>query len=176
MEWSTRFRGTGVGMTLRLEVPAYDPAGEVNLAGFTGSLTTYALGVSTLLALVRSSGQSLPEGYSAGDLAVGALATHKLSRLVAKSSVASPIRAPFTEFGGAAGAGEHDEQPRGKHGLRHTVGELLTCPFCLSVWVGTAYVAGLAAAPRPTRASAALLTVVAGSDFLQHLYQRLRDG
>ena len=58
--------------------------------------------------------------------------------------------------------------------MRHTVGELLTCPFCLGVWVATAYVAGLVVAPRPTRALAAVMTVVAGSDTLQHGYSRLR--
>ena len=51
---------------------------------------------------------------------------------------------------------------------------MLTCPFCLGVWVGTAYVAGLAVAPRPTRAAAALFTVVALSDAMQHGYARLR--
>jgi hypothetical protein len=40
--------------------------------------------------------------------------------------------------------------------------------------VGTAYVAGLATAPRLTRAVAAVMTVVATSDALQHGYQRLR--
>jgi hypothetical protein len=64
--------------------------------------------------------------------------------------------------------------PRGDHGAKHTTGELLTCPFCLAVRVGTAYVAGLATAPRLTRAVAAVMTVVAMSDALQHGYQRLR--
>jgi hypothetical protein len=42
------------------------------------------------------------------------------------------------------------------------------------VWIGTAYVAGVAVAPRPTRALAAVLTVVALSDTMQHAYARLR--
>jgi hypothetical protein len=40
--------------------------------------------------------------------------------------------------------------------------------------VGTAYVAGMVFAPRPTRAAAAVLTVVGASDALQHGYARLR--
>ena len=87
--------------------------------------------------------------------------------------MASPLRAPFTEFEGPAGPAEHQEEPRGSHGVRHTVGELLSCPFCLGVWVGTAYVAGLAVAPRPTRTWAAVFGVVGLSDFLQHVYGRL---
>jgi hypothetical protein len=85
------------------------------------------------------------------------VATHKLSRLLSTASVS----APFTQFEEAAGSGEHHESARGQHGVRHTVGELLTCPFCLAVWVATAYVAGLVAAPRPTRTAAVVLCAVA---------------
>jgi hypothetical protein len=152
----------------------YDPNGDVDLTGFAGSMTTYAASVAALLLLGRTTGYELPEKYSFRDLAVGGIATHKLSRLVARASVTSPIRAPFTKFKAPAGAGEHEESARGDHGVKHTIGELLTCPFCLAVWVGTAYVAGLATAPRLTRAVAAVMTVVATSDALQHGYQRLR--
>ena len=119
-------------------------------------------------------GHELPEHWSARDLLVGGIATHKLTHLVGRAWVTSPVRAPFTQFETAAGSGEHVERARPGHGVRHTVGELLTCPFCLGVWVGTSYVAGLAVAPRPTRALAAVLTVVAVSDTLQHAYSRLR--
>jgi hypothetical protein len=153
----------------------YDPEGQVDLSGFAGSMATYGAGLAGLLALGRATGHQLPRSYSVEDLLVGGVATHKLSRLLAKSSVASPLRSPFTEFEGAAGSAEHHESPRGEHGVRHTVGELLTCPFCLAVWLGTGYVAGLAVAPRVTRAGAALLTVVAISDALQHVYGRLRS-
>lgn len=153
----------------------YDPAGEVDLDGYAHSMAVYVAGVTGLLLVGRATGRQLPERYSIKDLAVGGLATHKLTRLIGKSSVASPIRAPFTDFEGAAGSGEHLESPRGDHGVRHTVGELLTCPFCLGVWVGTAYVAGLAFAPRSTRTAAAVLAVVGVSDALQHAYARLRS-
>ena len=71
----------------------------------------------------------------------------------------SPLRAPFTQFEEAAGNSEHHEVPRGEHGVRHTVGELLTCPFCLGVWIATAYVAGLGVAPRAARGWAAVFAV-----------------
>ena len=153
---------------------AYDTDDEVNLTGYAKSLAVYSASVAGLLLTARVRGRSLPERYSVQDLAIGGMATHKLTRLLSRSSVTSPLRAPFTEFEGPAGSGEHVEKPRGGHGVRHTVGELLTCPFCLGVWVGTAYVSGLALAPRPTRALAAVLTVVTLSDTLQHAYSRLR--
>jgi hypothetical protein len=152
----------------------YDTGDEVNLTGYADSLAVWTASVAGLLMVARARGRHLPDSYSVHDLAVGGIATHKLTRLLSKASVTSPLRAPFTEFEKPAGAGEHLESPRGRHGVRHTVGELLTCPFCLGVWVGTAYVAGLAVAPRPTRAAAALFTVVALSDAMQHGYARLR--
>jgi hypothetical protein len=152
----------------------YDTGDEVNLTGYADSLAVWTASVAGLLMAARARGRHLPDSYSVQDLAVGGIATHKLTRLLSKASVTSPLRAPFTEFEKPAGAGEHLESPRGRHGVRHTVGELLTCPFCLGVWVGTAYVAGVAVAPRPTRAAAALFTVVALSDAMQHGYARLR--
>jgi hypothetical protein len=166
---------------LRADVAEYAAAGDadggaedVDLRGLGGSITVYGLAVSGFLAALRASGRELPTGYAVRDLAVGAVAVHKFSRLLAKGSVTSPLRAPFTEFAGAAGSAEHHEEARGSHGVRHTVGELVTCPFCLGVWVGTAYVAGLGLAPRTARAWAAVFSVVAGSDALQQVYARLR--
>jgi hypothetical protein len=152
----------------------YDADDAVNLAGYADSLAVYTVSVAGILYAGRATGRHLPDSYSIQDVALGGIATHKLTRLLSRSSVASPLRAPFTEFEEPAGAGEHVESPRGGHGFRHTIGELLTCPFCLGVWVGTAYVAGLVVAPRPTRALAAVLTVVALSDTMQHGYARLR--
>jgi Protein of unknown function (DUF1360) len=107
---------------------------------------------------------------------VGSIATHTLSRLLAKGAVTSPIRAPFTEFEEPAGASQHQERPRGEHGVRHTLGELLTCPFCLSQWTAGAYVAGLMLAPPMTRRWAAMFAVAGISDALHHGYEHLRHG
>ncbi|WP_205473869.1 DUF1360 domain-containing protein [Nocardioides sp. SYSU D00038] len=155
---------------------AYDPSGEVDVAGSAGSLAAYTTALAALVGGARLAGRELPDQHHPLDLALGGLAVHKLSRLLSKSSVASPLRAPFTEFREATGASEHAEEARGDHGVRHTVGELITCPFCLGVWVSTAYVAGLVLAPRPTRTAAAVLVVSALSDAAQHAYERLRAG
>ena len=52
-------------------------------------------------------------------------------------------------------------------GLRHTVGELLTCPFCIAQWIATIFGFGLVLFPRTTRFVAATLTAVTASDWLQ---------
>jgi hypothetical protein len=152
----------------------YDPDGDVDLVGFAGGMTAYAALGAGIATTLRATDLQLPATYPVVDVVLGGVATHKLSRLVAKGSITSPLRAPLTEFVEPIGSSEHDEKPRFHRGLRHTLGELLTCPFCLGVWIGTAYVTGLIAAPRPTRAVAAILSVVAISDALQHGYSRLR--
>ena len=153
----------------------YDPSGEVDLHGHAGSAATYAALVATSLAWGRLTGRALPERSAATDLVLGGVATHKLSRLLTKASVASPLRAPFTEFDDAAGAAEHLEHARSEPGVRRTIGELVTCPFCMAVWISTAYVGGLALAPRQARTAAAVLSVVALSDWLQLGYEVLRE-
>jgi Protein of unknown function (DUF1360) len=43
------------------------------------------------------------------------------------------------------------EETRHSGALRHSLGDLLTCRFCLDMWVATAFVVGLICAPRFTR-------------------------
>jgi uncharacterized protein DUF1360 len=116
----------------------------------------------------------LPERFSVGDLALMAVGTHKLSRLIAKDRVTSAVRAPFTEPHQEGGPGEVHERPQGR-GLRRALGELLTCPYCLDQWVAGGFVAGMVLAPRATRTVASMFTVVAGSDVLQHGYRLLQE-
>jgi hypothetical protein len=111
--------------------------------------------------------------YSLPDVVAGGFATHKFARIVSKSGVATPLRAPFTQYEGEAGSGEVNERPRDKH-PQHTVGELLSCPFCLAPWMATGYIGGLVLAPRVARTWAAAFSVVALSDFLQFAYVRVR--
>jgi hypothetical protein len=153
----------------------YDDRSEVPLPGYAGSLTAFALAVAAMAAAGRATGRGLPERYDLQDVALGALATHKFTRLVSKGTVTSPLRAPFTAFDHPAGSAELNERARGGR-VRHTIGELLTCPFCLGQWVGTGYVAGLSLAPRSTRAWAAVFSVTAVSDTLHQVYARLREG
>ncbi|WP_435746498.1 DUF1360 domain-containing protein [Nocardioides sp. SYSU DS0663] len=154
-------------------VDGYDPDGEVALGGYAGSMGTYALVIAGIAAAGRSGGYELAERYDLADIALGGLAVHKFTRILSKSSVTAPVRAPFTQFEEAAGSGEHVESARGD-GVRGTIGKLLTCPFCLGVWIGTAYIAALNVSPRRARAWAALFAVTAVSDSMQHVYARLR--
>ena len=123
---------------------------------------------------MRRSGRRLPERVAASDLALVTLATHKLSRLIAKARVTSALRHPFTRYQGDAGPGEVEEAARGR-GLRRAIGELLICPYCLGMWIAAGFTAGLAVAPRPTRWLASVFAALFGSDVLQIAYKKLED-
>ncbi len=99
---------------------------------------------------------------TARDLAVTSAATFALAKVIAKERIGSWVREPFVED-------EDGERPRGRR-LRHAVGELITCPFCLGPWIATALTGGLVLAPRLTRAATATFTAVAISDHLQLIY------
>jgi hypothetical protein len=165
LTWMSRLRA-GV----RRESEAYAP--DRSLAGYAGAMVAFGTYCAALAAASRRAGREEPSRIHPQDLAVGAVAVFRLSRLAAKNTVTSPLRAPFTEYRGHQGPAENAEEPRGT-GVRRTVGELVTCPFCLSVWVAATYIGGLMVVPRATRLSASSLAVLAGADALQFVYSAL---
>src|SRR5215211_8560594 len=146
------------------------------LAGDLGAMGVYLGLVSAGAAAVRASGRELPERIPPGDAALLAVATFRLARRIAKDPVTSPLRAPFTTFQGPSGHAEVAEEVREHGGVKHAVGELLTCPFCLAQWVATGFVFGYVTAPRATRLAALTMTMVAGSDVLQFAYDAIQTG
>ena len=155
------------------EIEAYSAGHERPLRNYAAFMLTYGASVGGGALLARRRGVRLPERIGLGDLALLAVATHKVSRLLTKDSITAVVRAPVTEFVEPIGFGEVHERPRGT-GLRHALGELFGCPFCLGQWIGTAFVGGFITAPRTTRAVASLFTVVAASDSLQFAYAALQ--
>ncbi len=158
---------------LRSAAAGYAPGQGRPLRGYLLTMGGYAGLTGGLAVLARLSGRTPPERVSTQDVVLISCATHKVSRLLAKDSVTSPLRAPFTRYDGPSGDAELGEQVRGT-GLRHSVGELVSCPFCLAVWVATGFAAGLVFAPRLTRLVAVTFTAVAASDALQLAYAALQ--
>ena len=130
--------------------------------------------VGGALAIARRQGRELPEKIDPGELLLVGTAAHKLSRVVAKTKVTSPLRAPFTELEGKGGPAELEESSRGT-GLRKAIGELLTCPYCLDLWFVTAFSVGLLFAPRVTRFVASLFAGLTISDFFQIAYKAAEE-
>lgn len=79
----------------------------------------------------------------------------------------SPLRASFTHYAGTDGPAEVQEEVREQSQLRHSLGELLNCPFCLDMGVANGFAIGLVFAPRYTRLVAGVFSALTGADFLQ---------
>ena len=146
------------------------------LAADLGAMSVYVGLVSAAAAAIRVSGRELPTRIPLADFALLTIGTFRLARRIAKDPVTSPLRAPFTSYQGASGEAEIAEEVREHGGVKHAVGELLTCPFCLAQWVGTGFVLGYVVAPRATRLAALTMTMVAGSDVLQFVYDAIQNG
>jgi hypothetical protein len=126
------------------------------------------------LVAARRSGRQLPEKVGVGDIALVGVASHKLSRLISKDKVTSPLRAPFTELEGKGGPGELEEGARGGP-VRKAIGELLICPYCIGLWVVAAFSFGLLFAPRVTRFVASVFSALTVSDFFQVAYKAAEE-
>lgn len=151
-----------------------DPQERPPLLSYLGFMSLFATLLGSGLALARRQGRELPETMGAGDLLLVGTASHKLSRVISKDKVTSPLRAPFTELEGKGGPAELEERSRGT-GLRKAVGELLICPYCLGLWIVTAFSLGLLFAPRLTRFLASLFSALTISDFFQIAYKAAEE-
>src|SRR3954466_11953397 len=154
----------------------YTNGEERPLAGDLGAMGVYVGLVSTAAAAVRASGRQLPDRIPVGDALLLTVATFRLARRIAKDPVTAPVRAPFVRFEGPSGHAEGAEEGREDGGVKHAGGELLTCPFCLAQWVGTGFVFGYVTAPKATRLAALTMSMVAGSDVLQFMYDAIQNG
>jgi hypothetical protein len=135
------------------------------------SLLTSVFSASFVGALVAAhrAGYKLPQDYATKDIVLTGLATHKLSRLIARDKVTGFARAPFTRFQEATGHAEVDEEPRGT-GLQLAIGELAVCPYCLAQWIAGAFAIGHVVAPRVTRLLTAMWSAHAIADAAQLAY------
>jgi hypothetical protein len=125
---------------------------------------TTALGGFSLLA-----GRRLPARTGFGDLLRVGMASYKLGRLVAKDEVTSFLRVPVTR--------DEDAQEPDREGWRRALGELVTCPHCVGVWISAGLSCSLVLFPRHTRFATTVFGAQAVADFLNAGFVRLRgDG
>lgn len=143
------------------------------LLGYLALSSTYSVGAITLGLIAHRRGEGR---ITTRDLLLITVATHRLSRTLAKDAVTSPMRAAFTRYTGPGLPSEVNEEvaPDQEHDqLGHAIGELVSCPFCLAQWCATALVAGQLLAPTVTRHVTSMFTAVAGADVLHFAYSAL---
>ncbi len=146
---------------------------EQLLAEYAALLGFYIASVAVLTGAAIEQ-KRFPKRFSLLDLALLGTATHKLSRIIAKDRITGILRAPFVSYIRSAGAGEVEEEPRGR-GMQRGIGQLISCPYCMAPWCATALAFGLVFAPRVTRFFAGILASVAASDFLQRAYLAAKE-
>ncbi|MDX2602518.1 DUF1360 domain-containing protein [Streptomyces caniscabiei] len=142
------------------------------LGGYLAAMAGFGVYTAAWITAVRQRGRPLPERPEPWDVVLTSVATFRLSRLLSKAAVTSPLRAPFTTFVGPQGPAELHEEARPEDG-KDTVGELVTCPFCMSVWVASTLTASRLLWPRGTRTAMSALAALAGADALQLAYSAL---
>ncbi len=158
---------------IRAQADTYRHGEDRPLRGYLTLMSIYGAGTLGASVAAKAAGRPTPQ-LSPWDVTQLAVATHRVSRTIAKDPVTSPIRAPFTQYEGLSGPSELHETVR-NDGWRHSVGELLTCPMCLAQWVATTFALALIVAPRQARLVMATFTAVAGADFLQHAYAKAQQ-
>src|SRR5947208_15472058 len=138
------------------------------------TLLGFYLASAAVLTGIAVQQNRLPRKFGLLDLALLGMATHKLSRIVATDRITSILRAPFVNYIRSAGAGEVEEEPRGR-GIQRGIGHLVSCPYCMAPWCATVLAFGLVFAPRVTRFFAGILGSVATSDFLHRAYLATKE-
>lgn len=103
--------------------------------------------------------------FAPWEIACLGLASHDIARILARDRIAVFLRAPFA-------SGEAAQEPRGQ-GIRRAVGELLTCPHCLSTWIAAALSAGFVHYPRRARFIGAVFAGHAIANGYESLARRL---
>jgi hypothetical protein len=105
------------------------------------------------------------------DLFVLGAGTLRLSRLVSRDKVMSPVRAPFTEIERDKANGEARERARGSGAVR-AIGELLTCPRCTAMWASGALCLTYFWAPDLGRSVGVILASAAVSDVANRAFAK----
>lgn len=158
----------------RTRRPAPEREDELPMGDYAALVAIFNVVLASALLARKCARKALPERIEPQDIALFALSTQKLSRVITKDKVTAAFRAPFTQIEGKGGAGELEERGRG-HGLRRAIGDLITCPFCLGTWIASGFIYGFIFTPRITRILASIFAVSGIADFLQQAYVKAQE-
>jgi hypothetical protein len=152
----------------------YNKGDEVPLYSYAVLVGVFDLIFVLFLLVAKVSGRPIPERIRLGDIVLFGVATHKLSWIVSRDAITAPLRAPFTELEEVKSPTNVQEKPRDT-GLQRSLGELLTCRFCLGVWISAFFAYGLVLFPAATRLIGAIFAILTLSDHLHQTYKALMN-
>lgn len=131
---------------------------------------TYLSLLAAVVAFARRRERSGEEAIPGRELPVLGMATFALAHVLAKEKVSTWIREPFVEE-----SGDHRPvRPEGA-GLRHAVGELLTCTRCVGGWCALGLVGLRTASPRAGMTVSAVLATAGANNVLQTFFALLTE-
>ncbi len=81
----------------------YSAGHDRPLGGYLATMTGFGAYTAAWATAVRLRGRPLPDRPQPWDVVLTSVATFRLSRLLSKASVTSPLRAPFTRYVGPQG-------------------------------------------------------------------------
>ncbi len=130
----------------------------------------FAVGLGGVVALARRRERDGSLAIPREELPLLALATFALADVVAKEKVSTWLREPFVRE-----SAEHKALAPEGTGLRHAVGELLTCTRCMGTWSALGLVGLRTASPSTGRAVTNVLALTGVNDVLQGGFRLLAE-
>lgn len=127
-------------------------------------------GLAGVIMLARRQQQDGGEAIAHRDLPVLAMATFAMADVLAKEKVSTWLREPFVRE-------EADHKPAAAEGtgIRHAIGELLTCTRCVGTWSALGLVGLWTASPTAGRTTANVLALAGVNDLLQSGFRLLAE-
>lgn len=126
-------------------------------------------GLAGVIVLARRQ-QDGGEAIARRDLPVLAMATFAMADVLAKEKVSTWLREPFVRE-------EADHKPAAAEGtgIRHAIGELLTCTRCVGTWSALGLVGLWTASPTAGRTTANVFALAGVNDLLQSGFRLLAE-
>lgn len=104
-----------------------------------------------------------------------ALATFRMSRLVAYDKIMETYRSPVVEtVPHDSGAGDTTQARAGTTGIKRALGEMISCPICNGTWIAAGLVYGLSLAPRYTRTLMTIMSVAGATEIAQAAFEAMQ--
>lgn len=149
---------------------ATTPTSATGPGDYAALEAVFVSGLAAVIALARRRERDGTPVIPRRDMPVLALATFALADVLAKEKVSTWLREPFVQ----EGADHKPVAPEGD-GLRHAVGELLTCTRCVGTWSALALVGLRTASPAAGRATANVLALAGANDLMQSGFRLLAE-
>jgi hypothetical protein len=136
----------------------------------------YLLLFGVFLYLMRALDIPFPESIRPFDFFLLSLATFRITELVTADSIAKFLRDPFVKREKVRepdGTVDVKVKPAGR-GLKKAFGELIICPWCIGIWIGTFFTYLYILFPGPTRVLLLAVSVAAAGIIIE-LFAKLLD-